>query len=266
MNSFLRLSSILLRLLGKFINEVSLISEMKRENKMRVLNSSEAFKAKYVARVGSVADAMRAVSAGGAVASGATGASAIAAGAAAAKASVWSLGAGLPFIGELCAGKAAMVGTTAGVAALGSATVLLPALAVGGVVAYVCYRNRKKRSLHKGSRIEDVARAFAGVALLPMLALAVAECRKNSANLEPVRDYVLKEMGAWGYSESYVRSEFDKAMKCNPEELSSRYYDAIRQLESGSTEGIGATPAELPADVIRGFADKFCKDFRSNLA
>ena len=122
MNSFLRLSSILLRLLGKFINEVSLISEMKRENKMRVLNSSEAFKAKYVAR------------------------------------------------------------------------------------------------------------AFASVAFLPMLALAVVECRKNSANLEPVRDYVLKEMGAWGYSESYVRSEFDEAMKCNLEELNSRFDDAISQL------------------------------------
>jgi hypothetical protein len=232
---------------------------------MRVLNSSEVLKAKYVARVGSVADAMRAVSAGGAVASGVTGASAIAAGAAAAKASVWSIGVGLPLIGELCAGEAVMVGTTAGVAALGSATVVLPAIAIGGAVAYVCYRNRKKRSLHKGSRIEDVARAFAGVAFLPMLALAVAACRKNSANLEPVRDYVLKEMGAWGYSESYVRSEFDKAMKCTPEELNSRFDDAICQLESGSTEGIGATPAELPADVIRGFADKFSKDFGSNL-
>jgi hypothetical protein len=87
---------------------------------MRVLNSSEAFKAKYVARIGSVAEAMRAVRAGGAVASGVTGASAIAAGAAAATATGAAVAAGV-------AGTA-IAGTAIGAAAVACAPV---AVAIG---------------------------------------------------------------------------------------------------------------------------------------
>lgn len=232
---------------------------------MRVLNSSEAFKSKYVARVGSFKEAVKAVGIGGAVASGVTGTSAIAVGTAAANASLWSLGAGLPWLGGFCAGKAAAVGTAAGVAALGSAAVLLPALTVGGGVVYLYYRNRKKSSMHKGSKIEELASAFARVACLPMMSLASSVCRSNPANVEPVRDYILKKMGAWGYAESFVRAEFEQAMKHTPAELNSQYEWAMRQLESGSTAGIGATPEELPANVVGRFAEEFREEFDSNL-
>ena len=84
---------------------------------MRVLNSSEAFKAKYVARIGSVAEAMRAVRAGGAVAGGVTGASAIAAGAAGTAIAGTAIGAAA----VACAPVAAPIGVGYGISKLWNA-------------------------------------------------------------------------------------------------------------------------------------------------
>ena len=68
-------------------------------------------------------------------------------------------------------------------------------------------------------------------------------------------------MGAWGYSESYVQALFDETMKHTAAELNGHYDWAMRQLTSGTTEGIGATPEELPYEAVREFADKFKSDF-----
>ena len=220
---------------------------------MRVLSSSKSFCDHYAAYSADVASALKSVAAGGAV----TGTSLAVAGTAAANASAWSLGSGLPLIGGYCAGKA----VAAGVAAALSAGVLLPALAVGGGAAYYVYRKRGKRSLQKASGISQVAHAFARVACLPMMALAVSVCHANPANREPVLACIQKEMGAWGYAESYICAGFEEAMKYSPEAINGRYEWAMRQLESGSTEGIGATPRELPVDVVRNFAEDFRKKF-----
>ena len=81
--------------------------------------------------------------------------------------------------------------------------------------------------------------------------------------VDAVRNYVQKEMGAWGYAESYVRAGFDEALRYSPDEINGQYDWAMRQLASGSTEGIGATPQELPLDAVRDFAEGFRKKFAS---
>ena len=222
---------------------------------MNVLSSSKSFCDHYAAYSADIASALKSAAAGSVV----TGTSLAVAGTAAANASIWSLGAGLPWVGGLCAGKAAAVG----VAAAMGAGVLLPALAVGGCVAYFFYGSRGKRPLQKTSGISDIAHAFARVACLPMMACAVSVCNANPANREPVLAYIQKEMGAWGYAESYVRAGFEEAMKYSPEAINGQYEWAMRQLASGSTEGIGATPSELPVDVVRGFAEDFKRKFEA---
>ena len=94
-----------------------------------------------------------------------------------------------------------------------------------------------------------------------MMACAVSICNASPANVESVRNYILKEMGAWGYAESYVRALFDETMNKTAAELNGYYDWAMRQLASGTTEGIGATPEELPYEAVREFADKFKSDF-----
>lgn len=222
---------------------------------MEVLSSPKAFLDKYVTRVPNVFSVAKSAMAGTAV----TGTSLAVAGTAAANASAWSLGSGLPLIGSFCAGKAA----AAGVAAALGAGVLLPALALGGGAAYYVYRKRGKRSFQKTSGVSHVAHAFARVACLPMMSLAVTVCNANPANRDAVRDYVVNKLGSWGYAESYARAGFDEAMKYSPEEINGQYEWAMRQLESGSTDGIGATPRELPADAVRGFAEDFRKGFEA---
>ena len=228
---------------------------------MKVLNSAKAFSEHYAARVGNFADWAKAAAAGGAMASGMVGTTALTTGAVAAQTSLWSAFAGWPVVGAFAAGKATEVGIATGLAVAGSATLIVPALLVGGGVAYLAYRNRKRKPCQKGSTVGDVANAFARVAWLPMMALAVSVCNTNPANVEPVRNYIHKELGAWGYAESYVQAGLDEAMKHTPDEINGYYDWAMRQLVSGSTEGIGATSEELPPEVVREFADKFKSDF-----
>ena len=230
---------------------------------MKVLNSAKAFREHYATRAPSVFCGAKALAAGGALATSVTGASAIAAGTAAAQASAWSSFVGWPLIGTIAAEKATAAGVAAGLAAAGSAAVLVPAVLLGGGVAYVVYRNRKKKSLQKTSGMERLADAFARVACLPMMACAVSVCAANPANVDAVRNYVQKEMGAWGYAESYVRAGFDEALRHSPDEINGQYDWTMRQLASGSMEGIGATPQELPHDAVKDFAEGFRKKFAS---
>ena len=228
---------------------------------MRVLNSAKAFSEHYATRAGNFSEWAKATAAGGFMASGMVGTTAVTTGVVAAQTSVWSAFAGWPVIGTFAAGKAAGAGVAAGLAAAGSATLIVPALIVGGGVAYLAYRNRKRKPCQRGSNVAEVANAFAHVAYLPMMARAVSICNTNPANVESVRNYVLKEMGAWGYAESYVQALFDETMKKTAAELNGHYDWAMRQLASGTTEGIGATPEELPHEAVREFADKFKSDF-----
>ena len=108
---------------------------------------------------------------------------------------------------------------------------------------------------------ERLADAFARVACLPMMACAVSVCAANPANVDAVRNYVQKEMGAWGYAESYVRARFNEALRHSPDEINGQYDWAMRQLASGSTEGIGATLQELPLNAVKDFAEGFRKKF-----
>ena len=228
---------------------------------MKVLNSSKAFSEHYATRVGNFSDWAKATAAGGVMASGMVGTTAVTTGVVAAQTSMWSAFAGWPLVGAFAAEKATEAGIAAGLAVAGSATLIVPALLVGGGVAYLAYRNRKRKPCQKGSTVGDVANAFARVAWLPMMALAVSVCNANPANVEPVRNYILKEMGAWGYAESYIQAGFDEAMKHKPDEINGYYDCAMRQLASGSTEGIGATPEELHYKAVREFADQFKSDF-----
>ena len=113
----------------------------------------------------------------------------------------------------------------------------------------------------KSSGMERLADAFARVACLPMMACAVSVCAANPASVDAVRNYVQKEMGAWGYAESYVRAGFDEALRHSPDEINGQYDWAMKQLAAGSAEGIGATPQELPHDAVKGFAEDFRKKF-----
>jgi len=232
---------------------------------MKVLNSSTAFREHYARRANDVLEGAKAIGAGGLAAGGVTASSALAVGHAAAGASLWSLGSGLPLVGSILAGKATAVGIAAGTAAVGSAAVILPALLIGGGVAYAVYRNRKKAPIQKASAVEEVANAFARVACLPMLALAVSFCRANPASADAVEGYLQRELGAWGYAESYIRDGFAEAMRHSPEELNDGYEWMIGQLKSGSTAVFGVAPAELPVDAVRGFAEDFKKAFEANL-
>lgn len=218
---------------------------------MKVLNSSKAFSEHYATRVGNFSDWAKATAAGGVMASGMVGTTAVTTGVVAAQTSMWSAFAGWPLVGAFAAEKATEAGIAAGLAVAGSATLIVPALLLGGGVAYLAYRNRKRKPCQRGSSVVGVANAFAHVAWLPMMALAVSICNANPANAEPVKDYVLREMGAWGYAEPYVQAWFEEG------KLNGHYNWAMRELACGSTEGIGATPAELRPEVVRGFAEEF---------
>ena len=233
---------------------------------MKILNSATSFRKRYATQCTSLLEGAKAVGGGTVAAGGMVAASALAVGSTAAHASAWSWVASWPLIGSLAAGKATSVGIAASLAAVGSVAVVVPALVVGGGVAYVVYRNRSKKTIHGASRVEDLAHAFARVAWLPMLALAVTVCQANPANRDEVENYMLREMGAWGYAESYVRDTFAKAMKSSPGELRARYGRAMGRLASGSTKDLGVSSSELPADVVRGFAEDFRRSFESNLA
>ena len=228
---------------------------------MKVLNSAKAFNEHYATRAENFSERAKATATGGLVASSMVGTTAVTTGVVAAQTSAWSEFAGWPVVGAFAAGKAAGAGVAAGLAAAGSATLIVPALLVGGGVAYLAYRNRKRKPCQRGSNVAEVANAFAHVAFLPMMACAVSVCNANPANVESVRNYVLKEMGAWGYAESYVRAWFDETMKHTADELNGYYDWAMRQLASGTTEGIGATPEELPYEAVQEFADEFKSDF-----
>lgn len=231
---------------------------------MNVLNSETAFREHYAKKAGDVFTAGAALVGGGSVAAGATGLMAWSAGAAAAQASAWSAFASWPMIGAFCAGKAAAVGAAATTAALTSAPVLIPAAALGlGVAGAIYWCKRGRKPLQKGSGVSEVAHAFARVAFLPMMAVAVSTCHADPASTDGIRDYVLKVGGAWGYSEAYVRDGFSEALRHSPEELDGGYKWAMGQLERGSTEGIGATPSELPAKAVRAFAEEFKKNFEA---
>ena len=230
---------------------------------MNVLNSEDAFLEHYSTHVPGIFSLLSSVGAGGAVGGGIVSAAAATAGTAAAQASMWSMFTWLPLVGTIAAGKAAAVGAAATVAAATSATVLVPAILLGGGAAYAIYRLTSKKSLQEGTGIEELANAFARVACLPMMALAVSVCKGAPGNTESVRAYLLKELGAWGYAESYVNAGFDEAIRYSADELNSQYEWAMGQLKSGTTEGIGATPEELPYKAVKSFADDFRKGFES---
>jgi len=231
---------------------------------MKVLNSSKLFREHYATRAVNVFGIATALGAGSALSSGVVGTSAAVASTAAVNASAWSAFASWPLVGGLCAGKAAAVGAAAATAAATSAAVLVPAgLILGAGVACAFYFGRGRKTIQKGSRIDDLADAFAHVAFLPMLSRAVAFCKAHPSNTESVRNYFLKKMAEWGYAESYARAGFDEAMRHSAAEIDGQYKWAMRRLKAGTTEGIGATPAELPLDAVRGFADEFKKDFES---
>ena len=222
---------------------------------MKVLNSATTFREKYATRGDDAIELAMAGIKGGVTASGFVGTAAVAAGTAAAHASLWSSLAGWPLIGGLAASKATAVGVAAAMA--GGAAAVIPAVVVGGGIAYAVYRRRKKKTLHKGSSVEELAKAFADVSWLPTLARAVSACRDKLASANDIQNFLLREMGAWGYSEAYIIRRFSEALKSVPAELEKQYERAIRRLASGSTEGIGATPAELPVETVREFADEF---------
>ena len=224
---------------------------------MKVLYSTTAFREHYVSRVPDAWDTAKAAAKGGAAATSVIGVSSLAAGTVVAQTSLWSTFAGWPLIGAFAAGKATAAGLAAGIAVAGSAVVLPIALATGGVIAYNAYQNRKAHSLQRQSGISTIANAFARFACLPMMALALTVCRANPANVEPVRNFILRELGAWGYAEAYIRARFEEAMKYSPAEIDERYAWLMNQLEAGSTDEIGATPAELPPAVVRAFAEEF---------
>lgn len=228
---------------------------------MEVLNSSKAFREHYTQLAGDVFDAVEAAGKGGAVAGGVVGTAAAAVGTAAAHASVWSTFASWPVIGSFAAGKATAAGVAAATAVAGSAVVVVPAVLIGGGVAYALYQKRQKKAIQKGTDANELANAFARIACLPMLALAVSICQTNPANVEGVRGYLNRELGAWGYSEQYIQAGFDEALRHSPEAINGHYEWAMRQLESGTTEGIGATPRELPRDAVRNFAEEFRRNF-----
>lgn len=230
---------------------------------MRILNSKKAFLEHYARRVPNVYDMLGAAGKGGIAAGCMVGASTLAVGTTAAQASIWSAFTWLPFCGSLAAGNATAAGLAAGVAAVGGAAVIVPAAVVGGCVAYACYRRRGKRTLRKTSGVEELADAFARVACLPMLALAVQICTGNPGNVGPVCEYLRKELCAWGYSEEYVRAGFDEAMKYTSDELNGQYELAMKTLKSGSTDGIGATTEELSPKYVSAFADEFRRDFEA---
>lgn len=226
-----------------------------------ILNSKKLFLQRYASRVPNIFDVVKTVAGGSAVAGGVVGSAAYAASVAATQASGWSLVSSWPVIGGFAAGKAAAAGTAAAIATASSVAVIAPAVLLGGGAAYMIYKKRKKATLRRDSEVEVLANAFARVACLPMMALAVSVCKGDPRNAEPVRTYLLKELGAWGYAESYVKAGFDEAMRYSADELNSQYEWAMGQLKSGTTEGIGATPEELPYKAIRGFADDFRKGF-----
>ena len=95
---------------------------------MRVLNSAKAFSEHYATRAGNFSEWAKATAAGGFMASGMVGTTAVTTGVVAAQTSVWSAFAGWPVIGTFAAGKAAGAGVAAGLAAAGSATLIVPAL------------------------------------------------------------------------------------------------------------------------------------------
>lgn len=224
---------------------------------MRVLNSTTAFGEHYAVRREDFKERAVALGKGAAAMGGVAGTSALAVGAFAAQASAWSAFAGWPLIGGMAAGKATAAGVAAGLSALGGAPVLVPALAVGGVVAYMAYRGRARQPCQRGSSVEEVADAFARVAWLPMLAAAASLCIVDPACRDDVRNYVLREMGAWGYAESYVQAAFKEALATSPCALYARYGWLMDGLAAGRTDGTGATPGELPPDVVAQFADEF---------
>ena len=229
---------------------------------MKVLTSSTAFNDHY-ADPNRRAAALAAAGLGLGTTATLMAAGAAAAGTAAAGASAWTLGAGLPLVGGWCAAHASAVGVAAGTAALTSAAVLAPALIAGGGLAFLAYRRKWNRALQKGSGVSALAHAFAGVAFLPMMALAVTTCQTHPEKAEYLRDRILKETGAWGYAESYVRERFEEAMKSSSSELDRRYSQKLELLKRGSTEGIGATPEELPVNVVQAFAENFKRDLQS---
>lgn len=94
-------------------------------------------------------------------------------------------------------------------------------------------------------------------------ACAVSVYHANPANREPVLAHIQNAMGAWGYAESYIGIRFEEAMKYSPKAINGQYEWAMRQLASGSTEGICATLRELPVDAVRNFAEDFEKKFEA---
>lgn len=226
---------------------------------MQVLRSTKAFCEKYSKK--SFKDFVVAGGAGGAVTTVFVGTVSSAAASAAAAATPWAVATGWPLIGGLAASKVAAVSAAAASAAVGTA--ILPAVVVGGVVTCVMLKKRKKRAIQKESGVSDLADAFAHIAWLPMLARASEFCARCPRSREPILRYVQKTMGDWGYSEAYVRNQFDEALSESRDALDTRYDVYMGKLNAGKIDELGVSPQELPPTVVKQFADEFRNGFQS---
>ena len=73
----------------------------------------------------------------------------------------------------------------------------------------------------------------------------------------------------WSFGKAYEKTKtlyslnltFNEALRHSPDEINGQYDWAMRQLASGSTEGIGATLQELPLNAVKDFAEEFRKKF-----
>lgn len=230
---------------------------------MKILNSTESFKAHYAAQQETPLECVEALGKGMGVSGTLGGTYLLATGTAAANASLWSLGSGLPLVGGFCAGKATAAGLAAALGVAGGAAFLVPVLAGGAAVAYWAYRNRETEPLQGGSPVSAVARAFAQIAWLPLLAAAASRCAACPWQREGIRDWIQKTLCAWGYSEAYVRDVFDRAMASTPARLRADYARAMSRLRAGETAPFGVKPGELPHAVVGGFAAGFLEKFEA---
>lgn len=162
-----------------------------------------------------------------------------------------------PFIGAFAAGKVAAAGAAAAAAATSIA--LLPALALGAGASYLIYRGLKKKSLHKGSNIEDLADDVAHIAWLPMLSRASELCRENQTQKAATLAHVQNVMRDWGYAEAYTKRLFEDALESSASELDERFCSKMKALKDKQEGGFKVSLRELP----RGFMQKLSEDFKS---
>ena len=199
---------------------------------MKVLYSTKQFKDKYVENTSTVVRGLTATTGCVAVAGGWM----TAAGTAAASASGWSTVATaaswVPWFGPSVASWAAGKAAAVGLAAAFGASVLVPAILVGGGVAYMAYRKADgKREMAKTTPIETIADAFANVAFLPMAAKAIEVAQRNPGLANEMQDRVFNTAREWGYSDEYIWSLRDKYCAMSPDAIRRRYDENMAKID-----------------------------------